>query len=273
MQSILKLKDDEFNYLVNMVKNKYGINLTHKRVLLEGRLSNSLTKRGYTNYMSYIRDMETDKSGKEITNFLNKVTTNHTYFMREADHFRVFRDQVLPYWERRINNNDLRVWCAASSSGEEPYTLAMIMQDYFSHKPQKWDKTLLATDISLKVLDEAQQGIYSTESIAKIPPLWKSKYFTKLDDEHVKVNDQIKKEVIFKQFNLMNKIVAPKPYHVIFCRNVMIYFDAQTKADLVERMYDVLAPGGFLFTGQAESVARPTRFNSVMPSVYQKGEG
>lgn len=268
---MLKMRDDEFKHLVTFVKSNYGINLTQKRVLLEGRLTNYLTERGFSDYASYIKMLEADKTGQEITTFLNKVTTNHTYFMRESDHFDFFRDKALPFWEPRVRDRDLRVWCAASSSGEEPYTLAMILHDYFGAKSPKWDKRLLATDLSLKVLEQARHGQYLGESIQTLPESWKKKYFSKVNDETYQVVDGIKREVIFKQFNLMDPIVAKRPFHVIFCRNVMIYFDAPTKADLVERMYDVMAPGGFLFVGHTESVAKPTRFNYVMPSVYQKG--
>jgi chemotaxis protein methyltransferase CheR len=268
---MISIKDDEFKYLVNMVKSKYGINLTQKRVLLEGRLTNYLTEQGYGDYRTYIQVLERDQTGKEITNFLNKVTTNHTYFMRESDHFDFFRDRVLPLLERKVTDRDLRIWCAASSTGEEPYTLAMILADYFGSKTPPWDKRLLATDLSEKVLVQARQGQYLREDIEKLPEAWMKKYFRKVNDDAMQVVDTIRKEIIFRKFNLMDKIVAKRPYHVIFCRNVMIYFDAATKADLVERMYDVMAPGGFLFVGHTESVAKPTRFNYVMPSVYQKG--
>jgi chemotaxis protein methyltransferase CheR len=268
---MISIKDDEFKYLVTMVKSKYGINLTQKRVLLEGRLTNYLTEQGYADYRAYIQVLEHDQTGKEITNFLNKVTTNHTYFMRESDHFDFFRDRVLPMLEQRVTDRDLRIWCAASSTGEEPYTLAMILHDYFGGKTPHWDKRLLATDLSEKVLEQARLGQYPLEATEKLPETWKRKYFHKVDTDTVQVTDTIRKEIIFRKFNLMDKIVAKRPYHVIFCRNVMIYFDAPTKADLVERMYDVMTPGGFLFVGHTESVSKPTRFNYVMPSVYQKG--
>jgi chemotaxis protein methyltransferase CheR len=268
---MIKLTDGEFRQLVDFVKGNYGINLTQKRVLLEGRLANYLADRGFTDFSGYIRVLEADRTGQEVTTLLNKVTTNHTYFMREADHFDYFRDRVLPYWEPRIADRDFRIWCAASSTGEEPYTLAMILQDYFGGKIPPWDKALLASDLSERVLEMAQNGVYSLESIKNIPAAWKNKYFQKYDAEQVRVVEKLRKEIVYRKFNLMDPISARRPFHVIFCRNVMIYFDAPTKAALVERMYDVMAPGGFLFVGHTESVARPTRFNYVMPSVYQKG--
>lgn len=268
---MIKMTDKEFTYLVDYLKKNYGINLIHKRVLLEGRLTNYLAEQGYDNYTAYIKALEADKSGKELTNLLNKVTTNHTFFMRESDHFDYFRDRVLPILEKNVKDQDLRIWCAASSSGEEPYTLAMILNDYFGSKVPKWDKKLLASDLSIKVLEKAKLGIYPAESIKDIPETWKKKYFIKAPGDNVQVVPEIRNEIVYRQFNLMDPITAKKPYQVVFCRNVMIYFDAETKASLVDRIYNVLCPGGFLFIGHTESIPKPTRFNYIMPSVYQKG--
>lgn len=268
---MVRLTDKEFHYLVRFVKDNYGIDLSKKRVLLEGRLGNYLTERGFADYTSYIKMLEADKSGKELTILLNKVTTNHTYFMREPNHFDFLRDTALPQLERRVPDHDLRVWCAASSTGEEPYTLAMILQDYFGKKMPRWDKSLLATDLSMKVLDQARNGIYSIEAIKDVPDHWKRQYFKKMDADNVRVVDEIRGEVIFRRFNLMEKITAKKPFHVVFCRNVMIYFDTPTKADLIDRIYDVMVPGGYFFVGYTETIPKPSRFHYVMPSVYQKG--
>lgn len=268
---MIKLTDSEFLYLVKFVKSNFGIDLTRKRVLVEGRLNNYLVEKGFPDYGAYFKALEADKSGNELTNLLNKVTTNHTFFMRESNHFDFFRDTVLPQLEQKVHNRDLRIWCAASSTGEEPYTLAMLLNDHFGKKIPAWDKSLLATDLSVKVLEQAKTGIYLLEAIKDIPESWKRTYFIKVDAERVQVVPAIRNEVVFRRFNLMDPIVAKQPYHVIFCRNVMIYFDAPTKAALVNRMYDCLQPGGFLFIGNTESIPQPTRFHYVMPSVYQKG--
>ncbi len=268
---MVKINDQEFAYLVGYLKENFGINLTQKRVLLDGRMSTYLAQQGYQSYTEYIQALKADKTGKELQNLLNRVTTNHTYFMREPEHFEYFGKVVLPYLEQTVKDRDLRIWCAASSSGEEPYTLAMILHDYFGHKVPEWDKVLLATDISQKVLDIAKQGIYPEEAIAKIPDQWKRKYFRALPGGKVQVVDAIRSQVVYRIFNLMDPIRYKKPYHVIFCRNVMIYFDTPTKAAVVEKLYDALAPGGYLFIGHTEAIARPTRFHYIMPSVYQKG--
>lgn len=273
---MVKITDNEFSHLVSFLKKKYGINLEQKRILLEGRLASYLEDNGYHSFTEYIKAIESDRGGKEITNLLNKVTTNHTFFMREADHFHYFRDQVLPSLERGVRDRDLRIWCAASSSGEEPYTLAMLLADYFGNKVPKWDTKLLATDLSQKVLDLAKSGTYALESIKDVPELWKKKYFmkapaSKTGEPMVQVTQEIRNSVIYKQFNLMDPIVAKKPFQVVFCRNVMIYFDVPTKAALVDRIYNAVCPGGYLFIGHTESLPKPTRFNYIMPSIYQKG--
>lgn len=268
---MIKLTDSEFQYIVHYVKSNFGIDLSKKRVLLEGRLNNYLSEQGYPDFSSYFKAVEADKTGRELTNLLNKVTTNHTYFMRESEHFDYLRDVALPDVERRIRDYDLRFWCAAASTGEEPYSLAMILQDRYGQRTPRWDKTLLATDLSMKVLEIAQNGIYNNEALAKIPPSWKSKYFIKYDEGSMQVKPEIRKEIVFRRFNLMDPITVKKPYHIVFCRNVMIYFDTATKAALAERIYDAMAPGGYLFIGFTESLPKPSRFQYVEPSVYKKG--
>ena len=267
----ISISDNEFLTLTGYIKGTYGINLQQKRGLLEGRLNNYLVRSGYKSYADYILALKNDTTGREITNLLNKVTTNHTFFMRESEHFEFLRTTVLPQLECNVHDRDLRIWCAASSSGEEPYTLAMILEDYFGGKRPEWDKRLLASDLSQEILEKAIVGVYPNEGIADIPPSWRKKYFKPHGDTHMQVCEKTRSQVSFRIFNLMDPIVAKKPYHVVFCRNVMIYFDAPTKADLANRIYDVMAPGGYLFVGQTESLVRPTRFNYVMPSVYQKG--
>ena len=268
---MVKMTDKEFKYMVDYVKKHYGIDLSKKRVLLEGRLGNYMAERNFASYTEYMNALEADKSGKELINLLNKVTTNHTYFMRESNHFDFLRDNVFPQMERMVTSRDLRLWCAASSTGEEPYTLAMLLHDYFGKKSPRWDKTMLATDISMKVLTQAQEGVFAAEAIRDVPEHWKRNYFKKKDSDTVQVVQDIRDQVVFRRFNLMDPINAKKPYHVVFCRNVMIYFDAPTKAALIDRIYDAMAPGGYLFIGYTETLPKPTRFKYVMPSVYQKG--
>ncbi len=270
---MINLKDSEFKELTEYIKKNYGINLSAKKHLIEGRLSNMLTEKGFTNFSEYIEYIFSDTSGVEITLLVNKLTTNHTFFMRESSHFDYFRDKILPSLENTVSNRDLRIWSAGCSSGEEPYTLAMILSDYFGPSKARWNTKILATDISVKVLEAAARGIYTEEAISNIPKYWKLKYFNKVDDENYQVSDEIKNEIIFRIFNLMdNEFPFKKKFHVIFCRNVMIYFDAKTKMELINKFYDITEPGGYLFIGHSESINKEeTRYKYVMPAVYRKG--
>lgn len=266
----IKITDSEFSRLIKFMHKTYGIDLSRKRILIEGRLSNVLAQKGFTNYTDYLNFVFNDKSGKETVTLVNKLTTNHTYFLREPQHFEFMQKVFLPYIEKTVKDHDVRIWCAASSSGEEPYTIAMIIDDYFGSRKAGWDLRILATDISTNVLQKAKNAVYPAESIKNVPQRWREKYFIKNSDGTYAITDRIKREVIFKQFNLMDDIVYKKPFDLIFCRNVMIYFDAPTKDALVERFYDVSKKGAYLFIGLAETISKSSRYTFVQPAIYQK---
>ncbi len=269
--AMLKLTDDDFNRLVTYMKKNYGINLEKKRILIEGRLSNMVTQRGFKSFKEFIDFAFADRTGKETMQLVNKLTTNHTFFMREPEHFEYLKTVLLPYFEKQnARERSVRVWCAASSTGQEPYTLAMTMDEYFGAKASMWDLKLLATDLDTEVLKTAEQGIYSLDMLKDVPKTWMTKYFTKLPDGRYQVVDNIRKRIIYKQFNLMDKIAAQRPYDLISCRNVMIYFEQETKNALIERFYDVTKEGGYLYIGHAESVGKNTRYTYVKPAIYKK---
>ena len=269
----MNLKNSEFRDLTGYMKSNYGINLTEKKILIEGRLSNMVTEKGFSNFSDYLKFAFQDSSGNEINTLINKLTTNHTFFMREADHFKYFRDTVLPYLEANSRTKDLRVWSAGCSSGEEPYTLAMIIADYFGTLRSRWNTKILATDISQKVLEVAKKGIYSGEAVSTIPKYWELKYLNKIENENYQLSEAIRNEVIYRDFNLMTEIFPfKKKFHVIFCRNVMIYFEPKTKMELISKFYDMTEPGGYLFIGHSESVNKnDTNYKYIMPAVYRKG--
>ena len=267
------INDQEFTQFADYVRHHYGIHFkAEKKSLIAGRLNHVLADMNMRNLTQYMEYLAADKSGRAVSTMLDKITTNYTYFMREADHFQYFRDSVLPYLEKTVKNRDMRVWCAASSTGEEPYTLAMIMDEYFGTEKSKWDTKILATDISQAVLNTAKAGIYSKEKIAPLPEAWKKRYFNAYDNENVIISERIREEVIFSKINLMEPAFPfKKNMHAVFCRNVMIYFDNETKDRLTERMYDITEPGGFLFIGHAEGLNREkTRYKYIMPAVYRK---
>jgi len=267
------ITDKEFHQLAEFIKKNYGINLKEKkRVLVAGRLQNVLIQKNIKSFSEYFEHVLSDKTGEAAAELVNKITTNYTFYMREPEHFHYFREVVLPYLVKTVKNRDLRIWSAGCSSGEEPYTLAMIIDEYFQGKKAGWDTRILATDISGRMLEKAKTGIYGVESVAKLPPQWRLNYFTRQDDDSYAIADRIKKEVIFRKFNLVGGAFPfRRKFHVIFCRNVMIYFDTKTKDELVERFYDALEYGGYLFIGHSESISRHrTKFRYVMPAVYRK---
>jgi chemotaxis protein methyltransferase CheR len=267
------ITDKEFIQLADYIKTNYGITIKEqKRELLNARLYNTLLQNGYNSFTEFYNALISNKNSEAVTTLINRITTNHTFFMREKEHFFYFRDVVLPYLESIVPDNDLRIWCAACSTGEESYTLAILINEYFGKNKFFWDTKILATDISERVLEEAKAGIYSAERLSSLPSEWKINYFSSLGDKRYKINDRIKNDVIYRKFNLMeDKIPFKKKLHVIFCRNVMIYFDNETKVELVNRFYDILEPGGYLFIGHSESIARgESDFKYIMPAVYRK---
>ena len=267
---MLKLTDSDFLRLVEFIKTNYGINLEKKRVLIEGRLANVAASYGFDNFTDYINFALNDSTGKETIRLVNKLTTNHTFFMREPEHFKFLETDVLPYIEKSVYDKDARIWCAASSTGQEPYTIAMTIDEYFGSRKDSWDTTILATDLDTDVLRTAKAGIYSEEMLDGVPDRWIDRYFTKIDNDRYQVIERIRREIVFKKFNLMDPIVIKKPFDLISCRNVMIYFDAKTKNDLIERFYDVTKKGGYLFIGHAENVSRDTRYTYIKPAIYRR---
>lgn len=270
---MLEITEKEFKQLTEYIKRNYGINLkAEKKILVIGRLQNVLLETGCSSFTEYLEYVLEDKTGRAVTTLIDKISTNHTFFMREAGHFDFLRDTVLPGLKKSVCEKDLRIWCAAASTGEEAYTLAMLLDEYLGPEKLWWDKKILATDISQSALETAMRGVYSDERIKPLPPQWKRNYFRRYDDENWIAEDKIKDEIIFRKFNLMEPVFPfKKKFHVIFCRNVMIYFDDDTRDLLVDKFYNYLESGGYLFIGHSETINRErTGFQYVMPAVYRK---
>lgn len=270
---MLSITEKEFNKLSEYIHANYGIYLKQEKMaLVTGRLHSVLQHAGFDNFTDYFEYLISDQSGEAVITMIDKITTNHTFFMREADHFYYFRDVVLPYLSAAVNDRDLRIWCAACSTGEEAYTLAILVDEFLGKEKCLWDTKILATDISRKVLDTAQKGVYGSQRIEPLPPRWKSHYFQRQDDENVILTNRIRNDVIYRKFNLMESTFPfKKKFHTIFCRNVMIYFDNDTKTKLIKRFYDHMEYGGYLFIGHSESLNRETAgFKYIMPAVYRK---
>lgn len=267
---MLRINDEQFYRLTDYLRRNFGVNLTKKRTLVESRLHNYLLKKGFTDFGAYLDYALSD--GQEIGQILNLLTTNYSYFMREWDHFQFFRDTVLPEIAQNLRDRDLRTWSAGCSTGQEPYTLAMILSDFMKERGLNWDARILATDISEKALSTAVRGVYPDESLKKVPTMWKLTYFNKISPTEWEVNDQLKREVILRRFNLIEEAFPfKKKFHVIFCRNVMIYFNEETKSKLISKFYEYTADGGYLFVGQSESLDKSkTDYRFIKPSIYKK---
>jgi len=268
---MIEITEKEFRQFAEHIERNYGIHLKdEKRSLLCGRLSSVLEKNHFDNFSDYFSYLLSDPTGAAAKTLVDRITTNYTYFMRESAHFVYFKNTILPILERTVRDDDLRIWSAGCSSGEEAYTLAFIMEEYF-HDKKYWDTKILATDISENALNTARTGIYETGQIATLPVSWRMNYFSKVDTNHWMVQKMLRDQVIFRYFNLVNNAYQfKKKFHVIFCRNVMIYFNMQTRDDLIRKFYDLTASGGYLFIGHTESLPKNCGYQYIMPAVYRK---
>ena len=199
----MRLTQEEFSYVKALAYTQFGIHLTDsKKSLIESRFSNIINAKGYTTFMQYFKNLEQDKSGEEMNEFINRLTTNHTYFFREEKHFDFLKDELLPeLFKRESSSRDLRIWSAGCSSGEEAFTLAMIIDEMLGEKKKFWDTTILATDISHRVLEKANSGLYPKEELEKIANKYTQKYFIQKGQQY-QVTSYLKKEVVFRKFNL-----------------------------------------------------------------------
>ncbi|MEZ4331084.1 MAG: protein-glutamate O-methyltransferase CheR [Myxococcota bacterium] len=273
------LGEGEFRRLRDLIHRRFGIDLgPDKKELVVTRLQSVLKRRGLVDFAAYLEFLEQSSGTEAISELIDRISTNHTYFQREAAHFDFLRDDVLPDIvgrPRAPDEKDLRVWCAASSSGEEPYTLMMILLDALGSEYDRWKAGLLATDLSSDALRKAKAGIFSAENVDRLPRHLRDAHFERLPDGRYRVVARVRNEVVFRRLNLIrDRYPFKRPFHVIFCRNVMIYFDAKTRREVCDRLFDVTTEGGWLFVGHSEALDRATcRFRFVRPGVYRRGSG
>jgi chemotaxis protein methyltransferase CheR len=275
--AMMNITDNEFHLIRDLVYERFGITLSdQKKSLVVGRLQKILRQHNHKTFKEYYDVLVKDKTDQLISELANQITTNHTFFFREPDHFDFFTKKILPEMTARHQkegNNDLRIWCAAASSGEEPYTIIISMLEHFGMNYKNWNAGLLATDVSEKALLAAKRGIYDPVRVQGVDAMIMKKYFTKVAEGWA-ISEPVKKEVTIRRFNLMNKTLPfKKPFDCIWCRNVMIYFDNETKTELVNRMYKHTVKGGYLLIGHSETISRDnTPWTYIRPAVYQKQE-
>lgn len=262
------ISDNEFNHFKNLIYQKAGISLSEaKKSLVAGRLSKRLRHHGLNNYSQYIALLKSPDNRLEQQIMVDLLTTNETYFFREPKHFDFLSSTVLPAASKY---KTFRVWSAASSTGEEAYTVAMLLADQFGFS--NWE--ILASDISSRVLETARKGIYPSAAMAKIPKSYVAKYCMKgvrTQSGNFSFDPQLKNLVTFKSLNLNEPLPDIGWFDVIFLRNVMIYFNGETKQQVVNRVVQRLNPGGYFLIGHSETLNGVTdKVKMIKPSVYQK---
>lgn len=268
--------ENDFNYLSQLAGTRTGINLSSgKRELIYGRLARRLRTLGLKSYKQYC-DRLKDGDEEELTHFINAITTNVTSFFRENHHFEFLAKNLLPNLVKKhdgVNRPRLRVWSAGCSSGEEPYSIAMVLQESIP-EIDLWDAKILATDLDSNILDKASRGVYPLQRIEDISLARRKRWFNQGIDNNAgttKVRDELRRMITYRQLNLTEEWPMRGPFDVIFCRNVTIYFDKPTRIMLLNRFANLLSEGGHLFVGHSESLFGLTdRFRSVDRTIHQK---
>jgi chemotaxis protein methyltransferase CheR len=271
------LGEQEFRLISDLVYQHCGINLHDgKKELVRARLAKRLREGNFPNFSEYIRYVLEDSTGREFSILVDSLSTNLTKFFREDQHFEYLRSQLLPrVLAAKQGQHDLRIrgWSAGCSTGEEPYSIAITLLEAVAGRG-RWDVKLLATDVSTRVLERAQEGIYEKDRVEPIPLPLRNKYMAHRKErgrDLYEVGEALRSMVLFRYLNLMEDWPVKDPLDFIFCRNVMIYFDKPTQGRLINRYYDLLASGGVLFTGHSESLTGiEHRFRYVQPTIYTK---
>lgn len=274
--SSLDLSNDELGLISNLVYTRFGIVLgERKRALIIGRLQKILRTNQFESFRDYYDYVVNESSGEALLTLIDRISTNHTFFFRENDHFEYFISVVLPEIAAKnsgSNKKKLKIWVPGCSSGEEPYTLAFLMMEYFGNSIKDWDAGILATDISTGALKKSIEGSYEAENVEHLPRKYILKYFIKRSDGTYMVNDAVKSKVLYRRLNLIQDSYPFKGlFDVIFCRNVMIYFDNETRQNLVARFAQYSDPSAYLFIGHSESIGRnDPNYRYIRPAIYRR---
>jgi chemotaxis protein methyltransferase CheR len=270
-----ELSDAVFHRLRELVRRHTGIALADsKRELVYGRLARRLRALELNSFADYCALIESGPGG-EVQELTNAITTNLTSFFRENHHFQQLAGEIFPQIEaNRAASKRIRLWSAGCSTGEEPYSIAMIMREALAHL-RDWDVKLLATDIDSKVVQTAAAGVYSNDRFTGISPERFKRWFAPVAGrpDHCQASRELKSLVTFRQLNLFDAWPMKGPFDVIICRNVVIYFDKETQRGLFERMAELQEPGAWLIIGHSESLFNVTnRYKLVSRTVYRRME-
>ncbi|MBF0279439.1 MAG: protein-glutamate O-methyltransferase [SAR324 cluster bacterium] len=273
------LSDKEFHRLSEFIHAEYGIKMPlAKKTLLESRLQQRLRQleiESFAKYCDYL--FSNEGRANEMVHFVNKITTNKTDFFREPGHFQHLTQTILPQLiEQSAPRRTLKFWSAGCSTGEEPYTLAMVLNEYKGQHPgSRWDFSILATDLSPEVLNIARTGIYDEERITPIRMDLRKKYLLKHKDKSknlVRITSAVRNQIQFRRLNFMDRNFNIKErMDLIFCRNVIIYFDKATQEKLINQFCSTLNPNGYIFLGHSESIqGLNVPLTQIFPTIYKK---
>lgn len=272
------LTPQQFERLSNLISTHWGIKMPpSKRLMLSGRVVKRVRALGMASLQEYCDYLFDHLDGDEIAHLCDAVTTNKTDFFREKQHFDYMQAELLPLYAQSFQasaRSPFRIWSAGCSSGEEPYTLAMVVQDYKERTGWPASYEIVATDIDQQMLNHGIKGIYRREKVEPVPRHLQQRYLrrSRKRPELVRVAPDLRSKVRFGYLNLMDETYPlPKPVHMIFCRNVIIYFEKQTQHELALRFSQVIDRGGYLFLGHSESFfGQDLPFKQIKPTVYQR---
>lgn len=272
--NMIEINDKEFKQISTLVYDRFGINLTEKKkALVRGRLNKLILSLDFTTFTEYYDYVTEEKEGQRLLDMVDKISTNHSYFFRESDHFTYLKETVLPMIcesPRIGNDKKLRIWCAGCANGQEAYTIAIVLSEFFSSAHCELKPAILATDISISALENAVNGFYTDDGISGIPDNLRKKYFNMNKDGSGTAKKELKDMILFKRLNFMNQTFPFKnKFDIVFCRNVMIYFDTATKENLVNKFHRYMLEKSWLFIGHSETLGRQnSNFRYIKPSTY-----
>ncbi|WNO07912.1 protein-glutamate O-methyltransferase CheR [Teredinibacter sp. KSP-S5-2] len=264
------MTDKDFKEIQNIAYTRTGISLSHhKKNMIYGRLARRLRRLGLNSFAEYLQIISQDNEVESVE-FINAITTNLTSFFRENHHFEYLRSTVLPNLiKRNAKERRIRIWSAGCSTGEEPYSIAMVLKDCAALN--SWDVKVLATDLDSNVVQSGKEGVYLRDRAENIPDTYRKFLATDKRHEYVRVKENVRGLITFKKLNLMHDWPMKGPFDVIFCRNVVIYFNAETQRRLFDRYATILKSDGYLFIGHSENLHKVSnRFDSLGRTMYQR---
>jgi len=271
----VQMDEESFVRLSSYVTREYGIKLpATKKSMLESRLNKKVKSLGMDNYKQFLDYIFSDAGKKgDLFHVVDLITTNKTDFFREPEHFKFIAGTYLAQWSQADARRSMNVWSAGCSSGEEPYTLVMVMEEFRKRNPQ-FNYNIMASDVSIRMIQSAFNGLYSFDKIAGVPADLKRLYFlrSKTQPDVVRVKPEYRKRINYKRINFMDESygLLKQDYDIIFCRNVLIYFDKPTQERVIRKFISHLRPGGLLFLGHSESImGMDVPLRQIQPTVYQ----